>query len=230
MFKNIILTTYFVTKEDPQSKKSSDKRYIKKDNYSLIKDWVESIERLNLRGIIFCDYEFNLKLPRQVQVINYKLKTNWSVNDERFLCYLEYLSKNYYDNIFLTDLFDIEFFKNPFNLISDVYELYIGMNKGILIKENEYLYDRILKYLDNFEYFNKLDLNAGIIGGNNSNIKKLLNYMVLMFKFYNSDKNINMPVFNKCVYDIFNDILVGHPVSSRFKGYEKDGEFYIRHK
>ncbi len=230
MSKNIILTTYFVTKEDPQSKKLSDKRYIEKNNYDLIKDWIESIEKLNLRGIIFCDYEFNLKLPKQIQIINYNLKTNWSVNDERFLCYLEYLNKNYYDNIFLTDLFDIEFFKNPFDLISNLYELYIGMNKGILIRENEYLYDRILKYLDNFEYFNKLDLNAGIIGGNNSNIKKLLNYMVLMFKFYNSDKNLNMPIFNKCVYDIFSNILVGTPVSSRFKEYETEGKFYIKHK
>lgn len=44
--------------------------------------------------------------------------------------------------------------------------------------------------------------------------------------------NVNMAVYNKCVYDIFDKqrIMWGNPLNSRFKAYEASGDFAIRHK
>ncbi|MCF7910861.1 hypothetical protein K9L16_04270 [Candidatus Pacearchaeota archaeon] len=229
---NIILTSYFTTKPDPQAKKRK-KLYKLLNNLDLIYDWVQSIINNNLYGIIFHDFEWELNLSERVIPIKYNLKTKWSINDERFLCYLNYIKEHKnIKNIFMTDLFDVQFYKDPFNLINKDYDLYIGQNKGILINENWYLSWGMMRAFKKIYYGNDLDLNAGVIGGSRRNIIKLLEHMISYFNFYNSKQNINMPVFNRSVYDLFKKekLLVGFPVSSQFKKFELDGEFAIKHK
>jgi hypothetical protein len=130
----------------------------------------------------------------------------------------------------MTDLFDVDFLGDPFSLFDDEkFDLYVGTEDSL---PGTWLKYKYMQSYGKLYYADKPVLNAGIIGGNRQPIVKLLSRMVDDFRQINSCKNVNMAVFNKCVYDLFDEkrILKGYPLHSRFKRYEKTGPFYIRHK
>jgi len=230
---NLIFTTYFNGKIDPQRK-------IKcvANKFFLIEDWYNSAIRLNLNGIIFHDClskEFIEKYTNEnIIFIKYKLSTNLSVNDERFICYYNYLKRN--DNIkylFLTDLFDVKFIKNPFNLINDEkFSLYCGGNKNILLDNKVHTKPNMLKVYGKECYRTYPKIHAGTFGGSRDNILIILFSMRIDMLRMNSGGNYNMIIFNKVVYDIvsLDRIMIGKPLASEFKKYEYAGDFCIKHK
>jgi hypothetical protein len=230
---NFILTNYFVSKKDPQRNK-----HHLADKYDLVKGWVESLTSLNLNGVIFYDnlsMDFIKKVSsKNISFAQYTPRTSWSLNDERFLCFYEYL---YYrediENVFLTDLFDVSFNRNPFDLISDEYKVYVGVDgpKRNIRKANYVIRKMKIAYDGCIFHEDKVCLSAGVFGGKRINVLRLLKEMVVDFEKCNSDKNTNMGVLNKCIYDLFSsNMMAGKPVCSKFKGYEKSGNFAIRHK
>lgn len=230
---NVILTNYFTTKKDPQRGKPT-----KKDNYKLISPWLESVNRLKLNGIIFYDSlsdNFINKLSSDyVTFIPYQIKTNWSLNDERFLCWFEFLKENIkYKQIITTDLFDVKINKDPFKLVNDKkYKLYLGCNSNRKISNNMYICKKMKKIYKEVYHKDKTSVNAGVIGGNRKYIIQLFDRMINEFQKQNLKMNMNMAVYNKCVYDLYkvNEIFIGYPLTSRFKRYEENGSYYIKHK
>jgi len=229
--KDVILTTYFTTKPDPQRGKKWDP-----DSMALMSGWIDSLTSLNLNGVIFHDEPINGgSINQNVELIQYKQRTNWSCNDERFLCWLEYLKDHdEISRVFLTDLFDVSFYKNPFDVMGMKHDLYVGCGAGFprKIGDNKWLSKRMLAAYKSVLHADKCTVNAGVIGGRRTVIITLLDYMMIDFERINGEENLNMAIFNNAVYDLFFEdrIIIGPPVTSLFKKYETTGNFAIRHK
>ncbi len=229
MVESLIFSSYFTSKKCPQRKR----KLFQSDSYGLIKGWYESIVKLDLKGIIFHDSlsgEFVREYEnRNVSFEKWELGAR-STNDERFICYRDFIfAHEGIDNFFFTDLFDVIFYKNPFDLLSDDYDIYVGSEHRYNTK---WMWNAYTRAYGQFYYRDKKLLNAGIIGGTRKNICLLLDKMVEDFISIRPHVNANMAALNKNTYDLFDEerICTGFPLHSRFKGNQRKGNFYIKHK
>ena len=235
--EQIILTTYFTGKRDPQ--RGGGNQY-KPDKYENMKGWYDSLIAHHLNGIIFHDQLSKDFIDRytndHVHFEEYKLKKVYSLNDDRFFCWCEWLEQHEEaEAVFCTDLFDVDFLGNPFSLMDPPkYDLYCGDDGGAEI--NDYVKTRMRWAYGKAFHVDKIKFNAGTIGGTRENVLRLFQNMIHDFEHAKRAKrkrqNVNMGVFNKCVHDLFDEsrIMYGSPLNSRFKQYEKEGNFCIRHK
>lgn len=229
---DIAVTCYFTGKHDPLRK---DHHPADSDN--ILNPWVRSLKQNKLKGLVFCDNlseEFKNKYrDDNLDFVDYKLNTGWSINDERFLAYYEFLKENdKYKRIILTDLFDVLFYKNPFKFIIKPEILYAGDNMQKLIKRNNFVSKKMNHAYKKILYKDETTINAGVIGAYRNSMLRLLEGMVDDFYELNTTKNLNMAVFNKNAYEIFGrkGIQSGYPLTSRLKRYEKQGNFAVKHK
>lgn len=225
---NLVLSNYFTTKKDPQRNKNWDT-----DNYGLISGWYESIIKLNLKGIIFYDSLsenfINKYSLENISFIKYIPNSLFTLNDERFICWLEFLKKNNnIEKVFTTDLFDVKFIRNPFDLFDEKYKIYAD-KLNILIRNNKNRVHQMLMLYGKVYFGNEWLINAGVIGGKRNDIIFLFQNMINDFK---EGINGNVPILNKNIYSLFDksELMLGYPVVSKFKKYEKDGNFAIIHK
>jgi len=258
---NVVLTTYFTGKPDPQGRSRGRFNYLKRiktylkakrggadaekfgvagiDDFERIQVWYDSLLKVGGKGVIFhdCLSDWFIEKYSRPDIVfeRYDLTSERSMNDERYYCYLSYLQRNtHVENAFLLDLFDVEYFRNPFDLIDDsAYDIYCGGDPG---EFNDKLNGEKMKATFGKAYYeHEIKLHAGTCGGNRTQLIKLLVRMTETFDDL-TDKgimdNVNMAVYNKCVYDLFSKdrILWGNPLNSRFKAYEASGNFAIRHK
>lgn len=233
---DLILTSYFVTKEDPQRNK-----YHASHDFSKMKDWYNSVKELELNGVIFQDHMVSNFVERyeteNIKFEHTKLGSR-SVNDERFYDFYEYLRKNRnIDRVMITDLFDVKFFKDPFELFDSDHKLYI-LGEQNLIGENEWMkrkYDIVDKFIDDFnpqKIYDKRTLGPGTFGTDRENALFIIEKMLGWFKKLPDSLNIDMPVFDLVVWNNFaeEEIMSGYPLHSPYKEYKEKGDFYIKHK
>lgn len=247
MENNIILSTYFTSKIDYQRCKHQSN-----DDYQYIKDWYESIISLQLKGIIFHD-NLSDNFVRKYQNKNIKfIKVkvgNLSLNDERFFIYLNFLKENIFDYVLMTDISDVVFNKNPFLIINDKYDLYIGsepwnfQHKDWILERYRIIYGK-----EPLEYYDNIVLNAGIIGGKYLNIMELLKKYTSEMKSLSSKRgkqidkinkkrkiekiSFNMIVLNKVIYANYNmdKVYTAKLLHNPFKSYFRDRKYFIFHK
>lgn len=257
--QNVVLTTYFTGKPDPQKRSkdsfagrlktwcrrlskgafSEEAEIIGPDNFERMLVWYESLIRVRCHGVVFHDCLSPTFVERrtvpQVQFEKYELKTQRSVNDERYICYLEWLEEHpEVERVFLLDLFDVEFFRNPFALMDDAkYDFYAGGDPGEY--NDGYNRKKMIRAFGQSFYEDEIKLHAGTCGAPRAAMLRLLKAMATVFDELTARgvmANLNMAVFNKCVYDLFDKerIMHGNPLNSRFKAFERSGDFAIRHK
>ena len=232
----LILTTYFTQKEDPQRAGI----HHESNSFEKIQKWHESVTRLGLHAIIFHDglsNEFTEQYTNgNVQFVPYSLQTKRSLNDERFYCYLEFLKAHpEVGSVFMTDLFDVDFLRNPFDIINDEkYDFYSQRGIGGLPNgKKKYAANQMKCVYGKVFYPGRLSLNAGILGGNRNKILALLELMVEDLSGDSKGHNTHTGVLNRRINDMCPDpdrICYGFPLHSEFKKYEEDRGFYIRHK
>ncbi|MFA5321609.1 MAG: hypothetical protein WC373_02970 [Smithella sp.] len=234
--KQIILTNYFTGKKNPQKRGNQ----FEPDQFENMKRWYESLMAHQLHGLVFHDQlsrDFVDKYSNDViSFEKYDLKKKYSLNDDRFFCWYEWLLKHEeVECLFCTDLFDVDFFGNPFHLMDHArYDLYCGDDNGT--EMSEWVNDRMKWAYGRTFHAGKIKFVAGVVGGTRENMLHLLQAMTLDFekakRAARKGKNMNMGVFNKCVHDLFDQsrILFGPPLNSRFRKYETAGNFSIRHK
>lgn len=209
------------------------------DDFDRIQIWYDSLLQVGCNGIIFHDNLSDWFIEKwtcpQVKFVKYELSTDRSLNDERYYCYLQYLKDNeHIKRVMLLDLFDVEFFSNPFELFDDSkYDFYCGGDTG---EYNDKMNrEKMIATFGQPYYETEIKLHAGTCGGNRVELERLLVTMTKTFDDLTNKgnlDNVNMAVFNKCVYDLFDKdrIMWGNPLNSRFKAYEASGNFAIRHK
>jgi len=258
---DIIFTTYFTGKPDPQAsskRKSNVIKHLKTwlrstrggavaelpgiagpDEFERIEIWYNSLLKVGCHAVIFHDQlseGFIQQWQRdEVRFEHYPLQTPRSVNDERYQCYYQYLQSHpEVKRVFMMDLFDIEFFRNPFQLFdNENIEVFCGGDADQY--NNKLNREKMVRAFGAPYYEDQVKLNAGILGGQRDTIMPLLETMIDVFNGLTDAgelANLNMAVFNKCVYDNHqaNKIMTGYPLNSRFKKYERSGNFALRHK
>ena len=236
---NVIMTTYFCNKKDPQRKKKAPC-----DDITYIKPWYYSIKKLGLNGIVFHDglsdnfvkqYETNRIKFFYVNSNEYDL----SLNDLRYFVYYDYIKKHKnIKNIFMTDGNDVTIVKNPFTdkLLTKICvgkELnLIGENKWMIRKINQFNQSNKDKFVYDKSYST---YSAGILGGRRRDVLNFLSSMIKIFENFNSKQrkeNLNMIVFNYVIYNKFNeDVISGEDLHSKYKKYENHRkDIYFIHK
>ena len=258
---DVVFTTYVTGKPDPQTGAKRKRNLFKHfktwarsrlggapaelpgiagpDEFERIEVWYHSLLRVGCRAVIFHDGLSPAFVDRwsrdEVRFQHYELKTARSVNDERYQCYYEYLQAHPdIERVFMLDLFDIEFFRNPFALLDDSgSDICCGGDAG---EYNDKMNrKKMITAFGEACYEDRIKLNAGICGGDRETVMTLLRCMIDVFDGLTRRgelANLNMAIFNKCVYDLHDPsrILYGHRLNSRFKKYERSGNFALRHK
>lgn len=253
---NLILTTYFTSKANPQTNQIEDK-----NNFLYIKAWYESVNKIKINAVIFhdgLDNYFTEELEND-NIIFLKVPLgNMSLNDERFFVYIRFIQefKSNLNKIILTDINDVIFLLNPFDFISDN-KLYFGIDSAQNIIKSKYLLGKFKEFIlktnlfVNKKFLFSPVLNAGVIGGKIEILLSFLNNLESVFnKIENDPGNYNMIVVNYVAYiqkisrfdypylirlyppDVINSKLLfaGYPFVSKFKKFESPAGVYIKHK
>jgi len=159
------------------------------DDFDRIKDWYESIVKLQLRGIVFHN-TFSQKTIENYQneyisFVAVDYDKSLKANAFRYLIYQAFLEQ-YHDKIahlFVTDISDVVVVKNPFLqplFLANPAALFCGDELETLDNEwmnnhSTHLRNSIPTFAD-YEQKNlhKTLLNCGIIGGNVQTMKRLM--------------------------------------------------------
>ncbi|XWV26176.1 hypothetical protein QJ857_gp0902 [Tupanvirus soda lake] len=201
----IVLSIYYTKYADPQRN-----IHQKKNNFAYIKNFYESIIRNNMKAVIFHDglsQEFIEKYQNDnviFSLIPNKTYGLTSMNDIRFMIYLDYLKEhNDIKKVIISDAADVEFFCNPFNNIKEN-KLYVCFDRNRTF-HHYYLQNRIkLTYLSMHPFTNIMDqkaIQAGLFGGSYDMVIKCLQHMKYEFEnMVDKHYNTNYIVYNHVVY------------------------------
>jgi hypothetical protein len=213
----IVLTAYFTSKIDWQRRIQ-----LENNNFQYIRGWYESVHRNGMKGVIFHDRLSNsfsaCYETDQVRFIRRSLQTKYSINDERFLHYSDWLKCHRPCKAFLTDLGDITFNGNPFKLINKK-GIYIG-SETMRNRDNKWMIKKYHRFYGRMLFANDVILNAGIIGGWREDVEGYVDAICAEIRRIDTDANCNMAVVNYVARTGGHRIITGFPLHSKFKKYE----------
>jgi len=224
---------------------------LQQNDFSVIQKWYNSILRAHLKAIVFHN-SFSANFVKKysnehIQFVEVHYDGRLKPNVYRYFIYQNYLQTNLegIENIFVTDITDVEVLKNPFE--SDVFSqnsdfLFCGDEPKIL--DNDWMRNHsshlrdLMPEFSKYEVVNKHEtlLNCGVIGSNLTIMKSLFDKMVQVheaFSYSNTTAyTLDMGVFNFVARTAFaNKIMHGKPVNTVFKAYESERtDCWFRHK
>lgn len=214
---NIILTTYFSTKVDPQSQ-----NFVKSNDFKYIREFYQSVAQHQLNAVIFHDHlneEFIAEYSTpHIKFVRSKV-LKYSLNDERFYLYKEFIQNTDFEKILLCDINDVTFGKNPFDLIGQD-KIYIGRDTLSIVGENGWIQNKFsilplhikskLPFLFGFMPL----VNAGVIGGDCNTVSSFVRECCAAFDCIDNELNNNMAVVNMV---FFNQYWLSHSLKLSFK-------------
>lgn len=203
---NLILTTYFCSKPDPQRKIVIDN-----DNFQYIKDFYDSVVEHDLHAVIFYDNLSNEFITKytcpNVKFVKTKI-IRYSLNDERYFIYAEFLAKVKAGKIIMSDGNDVTFGSDPFDFIANS-RFYIGRDHHVFNKHSEWIQNKVNILPEPIRrkvpplFYEMPLLSAGVIGGDYATITSFLDKVVTLLHFIDNDLNNNMAVVNIVFFDSY---------------------------
>lgn len=221
------------------------------DDFERIKDWYESIVKLQLRGVVFHN-TFSQKTVEAYQnqyvtFLNVEYGKRLNANVFRYLIYREFIRQYSHKiaNIFVTDISDVVVVQNPFVqplFLENPDALFCGDEVETLDNEwmqnhSTHLRNSIVGFAA-YEQKNQKEtlLNCGIIGGNVQVMKTLMDSLADIHRTHTihnqTPYTLDMGAFNFVARTQFAQrLLHGAPINTRFKRYESDrSDCWFRHK
>lgn len=233
----MICAAYLTSRPDPQRG-----LHVVPDSFAYMKRWYESVRDLDLCGVIVHDglspafvSKYETARVRFLRIPPYP----WSSNDQRFFAYRRFLASRRFSAVFLTDIADVTVVQDPFRQLGRRgWPLVIGDEAypfpgGRLIRNHPWLLERICqtrtaRWMGVFLFFARRrfelpTLNAGVIGGRAREVLRFLERFVrTRARIGHPDRNLNMPIVNYVFHrDFAGRFHYGHPVTSRFKRFER---------
>lgn len=221
------------------------------DDFQIIQKWCESIQKLNLRGVVFhnnfSEETIQKANSKHIQFVKVDFDKRLNANVYRYLVYLDFLKKNQdsIQHLFMTDIADVEVVRNPFKELLFTQQpdsLFCGdeeekLNNSWMFEHCTHLRALVPGFLE-FEKENQSQtlLNCGVIGGSIQVIMpflELLSQIHLEYTISNKTPfTLDMGAFNYIARTYFKERLIhGYPVNTRFKSYESTREdCWFRHK
>jgi hypothetical protein len=220
------------------------------DDYSILQDWVNSISKLKLKGIVFhnnCSLDTCERYQNEyITFIKIDHDVQFNPNVYRYYIYNEFLKLNseFINNIFFTDISDVIVLKNPFLerlYIDNPTSIFCGDEPKILNNEwmqqhSENLRNNIHDYkMYEYNFANSVLLNCGIMGGSITVMKLFINKLWTIHQKYNSDNKTaftgDMGAFNYLIRTQYNNnVIHGNPVNTEFKKYLENTDCWFKHK
>jgi hypothetical protein len=238
---DVIFTSYFSSKENPQAGTPSSFSHAPKNNLSFIFPWYSSVMFHKLNGVIIhdgLDVEFiKLYEKENIQFVYYHPE-RYSLNDERFFALDFILRENRLGKVLLTDGSDVLIKRNPFDFMTDPSLLYFGSDEPNLpqVRHNAWCIQKLIALAENksisiddtildFEY-----INAGVYGGSYENLRNFNESLTILFNHINNTSNNNMLAINYLLWKFKIQHFKGQPFTSPFKKHELHGDYFIVHK
>ena len=228
---DFVFTSYFTSKKDPQRY-----RFTKADDLCYMSAWHDSLVKHGLQTVIFHDGLSHKFTNHTEPFVSFKkvLLGDHSTNDERFFHYLRYLESHpYIKRVLLTDVSDVVFLRNPFDLMRLLGDrLYIGEDllssptvgsNGWLKNKLTECYGRQFDTISDTKSLSKFSMvyNAGVIGGQRNIMLRFLRKLTAVLNTSSPKKNCNMAAVNYIAHKYFDDIVFsGFPLTSHFKQFE----------
>jgi predicted RND superfamily exporter protein len=224
---------------------------LQNDDFSLVKDWAESIADLGLQGVLFHN-NFSEETCTKYQsenliFIKVEHDTTFNPNVFRYLVYRKFLRENItqIEGVFVTDVSDVATVQNPFiqALFTDnPTHIFCGdeqkpLNNEWMQEHSNHLRSKIADYANYEENFkDDILLNCGIIGGNIEVMQEFIEKLANIHQQHNHDNTTaytgDMGAFNYLIHTQFNDrFFHGSPINTIFKAYQNDrNDCWFRHK
>jgi hypothetical protein len=221
------------------------------DDYSLVREWAESIAASRLCGIIFHNNFSDSTCSRfeneYVSFEKIEYDGRFNPNVFRYFVYNNYIKKHSsrLENLFVTDVSDVVLLNNPFTdplFVANKDCLFCGDEPELLdiywMKDHSTHLRGKIDDFASFEELHKNDtlLNCGIIGGNILLMKSFIEKLSLIHQVNNADNNTaytgDMGAFNYLARTKYSGrIIHGSPVNTVFKGYESQRrDCWFKHK
>ena len=242
----VVFTSYFTSTADFQRKFQHSP-----NQFQYMAEFFRSLKKLSLKAVIFHD---GLDPGFQHRAASHYPKVSFSkvdslhhrsTNDARFYAYFRYLRDHpEIDKVLLSDVSDVVFQKNPFELMSVLGSwLYVGKDIDIFpsMRTMPWIEEGLRGCFGNYSMDNgelsrllRMDTvyNAGIIGGSREVVLDLLAVMVAYLDTTPASLNCNMPTLNYAVHrHFFGKVFTGFPLTSRFLRYQTSPKgVYVVHK
>jgi hypothetical protein len=237
----IILSCYLTQREDAQSKSDPRPARWPTNCDATVHDWIGSIRQQNLDGFIFHDQLSEGFIAKWENADDHILflgpvewQTPWTAVEERVRIYRDFLFENRDFNwVLTTDLSDVEFFKNPFELMTDPKQLYIGSETNI-IGCTKIMCNWMQRTYGEITNRDKPILNPGICGGHRKVLLPFLDEWLA--EMGRALEPVPTPphdivAFNRVLYRGKFPYTTGWPLHTTFQKYETaDYGAAIRHK
>ena len=239
--KNVIFTSYFTSVKDPQRpihRAPSQFHYM--DNY------YTSLKRLGLRTVIFhdgLDSGFQQRISSDYNKVAFERVEslhNRTTNDARFYAYYKYLLEHSgIGRVLLTDISDVTFQRDPFELVSLLGDrVYVGTDVDTVtnISSEPSLREKLVLCSGDllFSLLMEKDsyYNAGIVAGHRERILSVLALMIAYMDKASLEENCNTPALNYVAHMyFFQDVFTGFPLHSRFRRRQSSPKgVYMVHK
>ena len=228
---DIIFTSYFTSSEDPQRKERKSS-----NSFRYMENFYWSLKEMKMKAIIFHD---GLDQSFQDRVHSHYPNATFfkvdslhgrSTNDARFYAYYEYLRKHSnMTKVILTDMADVVFQRNPFQLMSVLGDLlYVGSDDDTFpnVQSMPWIKEGVdncfsVQERDKLGHLMEMEViyNAGIIGGSRETLLSALMMIVSYLDKANPEMNCNTPVLNHVVHKHFfgGEVFEGFPLNSQFR-------------
>ncbi len=221
------------------------------DDFGLVRDWALSLEKLNIRGIIFHNnFSEATCQAHQSDFLSFEkieYDRRFKPNVFRYLVYRDYLRVQAHrlESLFVTDVSDVVAVNNPFTdpfFLSRPEALFCGdepkpLHNDWMRKHAAHLRGKIADYAAYESRFAESTLlNCGIFGGNIGVMHGFIRELATLHEAHNHDNQTaytgDMGAFNYLARTAYNDRLVhGAPVNTIFKAYENERvDCWFRHK
>ena len=244
----VIFTTYFSAKQhpqfgDPHLEGITNSGRVLDNDIAYLRKWYYSLLALDIEGRVFYDNltdEFVSKYTTSKVRFVKVGQSPHSYNDWRFYCYREYLKSNTWDVVFMTDGSDVTVVQDPSKLVADypTKKIFLCLD-SYKLGQFPYLEYHLRFGWDNYMFFmlnaNQWDLiNMGVVGGTYANITSFLDRIcTIRDGIGNASFNADIWTGNYLFRNEYqeDELLIGDPVTSVFKGYQTHRkDVYFVHK
>ena len=227
-----VLSIMLTSKPDPQRGEK-----IGVDYATYLRPWWTTVNRVGLKGVVLHDGlpdEFVHATTTEHVRFHRVEPGEWPILHDRHRLMRDFLRDSQESQVFLTDISDVAFKRDPFALIrSDLgkHRLFLG-SEPTSIGQSRCLRQEVIEQFGYLLHEERQVINPGILGGLRKDVLELLDQIVECIAKQSRLVNSDMSIVNRVVHDNYapSELFTGLPLHSRFKGWQYHSPAAILHK
>jgi hypothetical protein len=227
-----VLAIMLTSKPDPQRGEKISTNYA-----AYLRPWWNTVNRVGLRGVVLHDGlpdDFVASATTKHVKFRQIEPGEWPILHDRHRLFRDYLQSSDDEYVFVTDISDVAFKRDPFALIRadrGHHRLFIG-SENKLIGESRCLRKEVTEQFGCLLHAHRQVVNPGIVGGLKHEVIRFLERVINCIAEQKLLLNSDMSIVNRVVHDNYSwsELYTGLPLHSRFKKWEFNSPAAILHK